>query len=242
VAEVKPAPPKTAPPKPGTQLALDLPVAPRLSAEDFLVGPSNEAAYALIEAWPDWPDSVLVLIGPEGSGKSHLAAIWSGRAGALRTEAEAITAARVPELAATSALLIEDADCGRLDEAALFHLLNLVRARSGAVTITARHAPDAWGLVTPDLLSRLRLAPSARIQPPDEALLKSVLVKHFVDRQLIVDTGVIDAIALRIPRAFAAARAVVEAIDRAALERGRRVTRALGAEFAEAIAAETEER
>jgi chromosomal replication initiation ATPase DnaA len=97
-------------------------------------------------------------------------------------------------------------------------------------------------LVTPDLLSRLRLAPSARIQPPDEALLKSVLVKHFVDRQLIVDTGVIDAIALRIPRAFAAARAVVEAIDRAALERGRRVTRALGAEFAEAIAAETEER
>ncbi|MCX4198808.1 hypothetical protein OMR07_27865, partial [Methylobacterium organophilum] len=65
---------ENAPPR---QLAFDLPLDPRSGREDFLVGPANEAAYALIEAWPDWPDSVLVLTGPSGSGKSHLAAIWA---------------------------------------------------------------------------------------------------------------------------------------------------------------------
>jgi chromosomal replication initiation ATPase DnaA len=219
------------------QLALDLPSEPRHGAEDFLVSPSNEDAYGLIEAWPGWPDPALVLIGPEGSGKTHLAAIWAERSHAWRVAAAEVTGPRVPELAYSGALVLEDCDRGGVDEAALFHLMNLVRARQGSLVLTARAAPDAWGLRTPDLLSRLRLAPSVRIQPPDDALLKAVLVKLFIDRQLIVDTGVIDAVALRIPRSLAQARAVVQAIDRASLERGRRVTRAFASTFADALAA-----
>jgi chromosomal replication initiation ATPase DnaA len=215
------------------QLALDLAGAPSHSAEDFLIGPSNEEAYGLMESWPDWADPVLALIGPEGSGKTHLAAIWAERSHAWRIGVDAVTMDRVPELASSGALVIEDCDRAERDEAALFHLLNLVRARGGWLVLTARTAPDSWGLATPDLLSRLRLAPSARIQPPDDALLRAVLVKHFIDRQLIVDTGVIEAVALRIPRSFAQARQVVEAIDRASLERGRRVTRAFASEYAD---------
>ena len=66
--------------QPTRQLALDLAAEPRFGAEDFLVSPSNEAAYALIERWPDWPSPSLILIGPPGAGKSHLAAIWAERA------------------------------------------------------------------------------------------------------------------------------------------------------------------
>jgi chromosomal replication initiation ATPase DnaA len=219
------------------QLALDLPSEPRYGAEDFLVSPSNEDAYGLIEAWPQWPDPALVLIGPEGSGKTHLAAIWAERSHAWRMAASEVNAARVPELASSGALVLEDCDRRGTDEAALFHLLNLIRARQGSVILTARAAPDAWGLATPDLLSRLRLAPSARIHPPDDSLLKAVLVKLFIDRQLIVDTGVIDAVALRIPRSLAQALQVVQAIDRASLERGKRVTRAFASQFADALAA-----
>ena len=215
------------------QLALDLAGSPSHSAEDFLIGPSNEEAYGLVESWPDWPDSVLALIGPEGSGKTHLAAIWAERSHAWRIGVDAVTMDRVPELASSSALVIEDCERAERNEAALFHLLNLVRARGGWLVLTARTAPDSWGLATPDLLSRLRLAPSARIQPPDDALLRAVLVKHFIDRQLIVDTGVIEAVALRIPRSFAQARQVVDAIDRASLERGRRVTRTFASEYAD---------
>ncbi len=223
-----------------SQLALDLTGEPNYGAEDFLVGPSNEDAYGLIESWPQWADPALVLIGPEGSGKTHLAAIWAKRSHAWRLDARDVASQRVPELASNGALVIDDADRGALDEAALFHLINLIRARAGCLILTARTAPDSWGLRTPDLLSRLRLAPSVRIQPPDDALLKAVLVKLFLDRQLIVDTAVIDAVALRIPRSFAHARAVVHAIDRASLERGRRVTRILAAEYADKLATAAE--
>jgi chromosomal replication initiation ATPase DnaA len=231
---------KGQPPGRPAQLAFDLAGEPSFDAEDFLVGPSNEAAYALIESWPDWSDPALVLAGPEGSGKSHLAAIWAARSHAWRVGIHDVTADRVPELASGGALVIED--CGRapFDEAALFHLLNLIRARAGSVILTARTAPDMWGIATPDLLSRLRLAPLARIEPPDDALLKAVLVKLFLDRQLIIDTAVLDAVALRIPRSFAQARAVVDAIDRDSLERGKRVTRTLACEYADRLAAAAE--
>jgi chromosomal replication initiation ATPase DnaA len=212
------------------QLAFDLPLDPRFGREDFLVSPSNETAYALIESWPDWPDTILLLIGPRGSGKSHLASIWAETAKAWTVDAFEVTHERVPHLVSNGALVIEDMDRGDRDEAALFHLLNLARERKASLLITCETPPDRWGLKVPDLLSRLRLAPSVALDPPDDALLKAVLVKLFVDRQLVVDTSVVDYIALRIERSLADAAAVVAALDREALSRGRRVSRPIAAE------------
>ena len=73
------------------QLAFDLPLDPRYGREDFLVSPSNEQAYGLIEAWPDWPDTILLLRGPPGSGKSHLASIWATDAHAWTVRAGEVT-------------------------------------------------------------------------------------------------------------------------------------------------------
>jgi chromosomal replication initiation ATPase DnaA len=212
------------------QLAFDLPLDPRFGAEDFLVSPSNEQAYGVIESWPDWPDTILLLMGPRGSGKSHLTSIWATHAEAWTVDAASITHERVPHLLANGALAIEDMDRGARDEAALFHLLNLAREQKAFVLITCETPPDLWGLRTPDLLSRLRLAPSAALEPPDDSLLKAVLVKLFVDRQLVVDTSVVDYIALRIERSLAKASEVVGLLDREALSRGRRVSRAIAAE------------
>ncbi len=217
--------------EPPKQLAFDLPLDPRYGREDFLVSPSNERAYALVERWPDWPDTVLRLEGPPGSGKSHLASIWATDARGWTVDARAVTAERVPHLVSAGALVVEDADRGIADEAALFHLLNLARERRAFVLVTASSPPDAWGLRTPDLLSRLRLAPSVALDAPDDALLKAVLVKLFVDRQLVVDTTVVDSLALRIERSLARAAEIVGALDKEALSRGRRITRAMAGEL-----------
>jgi len=212
------------------QLALALPHAESFAREDFLAGASNKAALGLIECWPDWPDRTLALVGPEGAGKSHLAAIWAEIAGARRVSARALGETGLMGTLATGALVVEDASA-RLDERALFHLLNLVRQEEAFVLITTQTAPASWRVELPDLASRLRAVPVVELSAPDDALLRAVLVKLFADRQLAVDESLIGYLATRIERSFAGARAAVDELDREALRLKRPVTRALAAEL-----------
>jgi chromosomal replication initiation ATPase DnaA len=211
------------------QLPLDLPHEPSFAREDFLSAPANAEALRAIEAWPDWAGRMLLLTGPAGSGKSHLGAIWARRAEATIVEAEALIDARPADLARSKAILIENADRIGAAEANLFHLINLARESEAFVLLTARSAPDDWGLKKRDLYSRLRLAPVVALGAPDEELARAVLFKLFSDRQLAVEPAVIAYIALRIERSLGAARAIVEALDREALARGKAVTRTMAA-------------
>jgi chromosomal replication initiation ATPase DnaA len=212
------------------QLAFALPHAESFARDDFLIGSSNDAALATIERWPDWADRVLALTGPEGAGKSHLAAIWAEKAGARRVSARALGETDLLGELATGALVVEDASA-KLDERSLFHLLNLVREEEGYLLLTARSAPATWGVGLPDLASRLRAIPMVAVSAPDDALLRAVMVKLFADRQLSVDESLIAYLATRIERSFAAARKAVEQLDREALRQKRGVTRALAAEL-----------
>ncbi len=211
------------------QLALALPHAESFARDDFLIGVSNHAALGMIERWPDWPDRALALVGPEGAGKSHLAAIWADIAGARRVSARALGETNLPAALATGALVVEDATA-QLDERALFHLLNLMRQQEAYVLITARAAPAGWSVTLPDLASRLRAIPVVELNAPDDALLRAVLVKLFADRQLAVDESLIGYLVTRVERSFAGARAAVEELDREALRQKRPVTRTLAAE------------
>ena len=213
------------------QLALALAHPESLTRDDFLSGPSNAGALRLIEAWPDWPDRMIVLIGPEGSGKSHLAAIWAHTAGARLVAAHALEEGRVPAALATGAVVIEDVAPGLFDERALFHLLNLARESGCFALFTARSAPSGWPLRIADLASRLRALPKATVDAPDDGLLRAVLVKLFSDRQVVVDEALIAYLMTRMERSFGAARALVSALDAEALRRKRPLTRALAAEI-----------
>ncbi|CAN0393310.1 unnamed protein product [Phaeothamnion confervicola] len=216
---------------PPRQLAFALGHSESFAREDFLAGPSNEAALALVERWPDWPNRMMLLVGPEGAGKSHLAAIWAETAGARFAAARALEDANLPAALATGALVVEDLTADGFDERALFHLINLVREEGAFVLATARTAPAGWRLTVPDLASRLRALPTVQLQAPDDRLLRAVIVKLFADRQLAVEESLVAYLATRIERSFAAARAAVEALDREALRLKRPVTRALAGEL-----------
>ncbi len=213
-----------------SQLTLEFAPEPGFERENFVVSGSNEQAYAMIERWPDWPDPVLLILGPPGAGKSHLGAIWASIAKAGVQSAAALAAANIEALAAAGPLLLEDADAIGEAETQLFHLINLMRENSMALVITAKAPPDAWGLRTADLLSRLRLAPTVAIGPPDDALMRAVLVKLLIDRQLVIDTSVVGYIALRLERSLDAARTFIDALDREALARQCRISRAIAAD------------
>jgi chromosomal replication initiation ATPase DnaA len=215
---------------PPRQLALALDHAENYAREDFLSGPCNEGPLALIDCWPDWPANAIALIGPEGSGKTHLASMWAAAAGARVISARAIGEADLPSALATGALVVEDA-AAATDERALFHLINLAREEKAFLLFTARAAPATWPTSLPDLVSRLRALPLVTLQAPDDAMLRAVMVKVAGDRQLALDESVVSYLSTRIERSFAAARAAVIALDNEALRQRRPASRALAAEI-----------
>jgi chromosomal replication initiation ATPase DnaA len=173
----------------------------------------------------------MLLVGAEGSGKSHLAAIWAEQAGARSTMASALSAASVPAALATGALVVEDLTSTDLDERALFHLMNLAREDEAYVLITARVPASALQIELKDLRSRLRAVPTISLLPPDDQLLRALIVKLCADRQVNVDEAVVAYLATRIERSYVAAREAIELLDGEALRLGRPVTRALAAEL-----------
>ncbi|MGE3869488.1 MAG: chromosomal replication initiator DnaA [Pseudorhodoplanes sp.] len=210
-------------------LALEHPVS--FAREDFVAGAANAAALATIERYPDWPGRHLMLAGPHGSGKSHLAAIWAELAGARMVSARVLQREDVPGALVTGALVLEDAEPGAFDEAAVFHLLNLARQERAALLLTGRLPPSAWDVALPDLCSRLRAVPVVAMAAPDDALLRAVLVKLFADRQVNAEEALVSFLLGRIERSFPAARQAVDRLDREALRRQRPVTRLLAAEL-----------
>lgn len=214
------------------QLPLAFPASEGLTREHLVDSDANAAAVRLIDGWPAWPSPVVVLVGPAGSGKSHLGAIWRENAGAGRVPAAAIADAAA-RLAGPAT--VEDCDRGGLDETGLFHLINAARAGGHALLLTARTRPAAWGVKLADLASRLKAATVVEIEEPDDALLAAVMAKLFADRQVEVEPHVISYLVRRIERSLATAARVVDKLDRAAIARQTRISRALAAEVVSAL-------
>jgi chromosomal replication initiation ATPase DnaA len=213
-----------------TQLVFDLPHRAALGAEDFLVSDCNRAAVRLIDAWPGWQDHVQLLIGPPASGKTHLVRVWQALSGAPSLGPADLEVGAIDAMGEGAPLAVEDADRLAYDEQALFHLINLAREKRLFVLLTARAAPGRWNAKLPDLVSRLAALPVVEIGAPDEALLRTVMLKQFTDRQLDIDPKVLEYLAVRIDRSLQAAADAVEAVDRAALASGRKISRQLAAE------------
>jgi chromosomal replication initiation ATPase DnaA len=209
-------------PEPPRQFVLDLPLAPSTARDDFVVTASNRTALAMLDGWPDWPAPVVALVGPPGSGKSHLAEIWRARANARRI-------GPAGEGADAPVLLAEDLDRAPFDERALFHHWNRVAGTGGSMLIVAREPPGRWRVALADLASRLKAAPEVELHAPDDLLLTAVMAKLFADRQLAVDPGVVAHLASRMERSLDAARDIVRRLDLLSLAEGRRITRPLAA-------------
>jgi len=217
------------------QLSFDLPVRAALGREDFFVAPANAMAVALIEGWQNWPGRKLVLEGPKGAGKTHLAHVWAKAAGARILAARDLVTADIPTLA-TGPVAIEDVPqiAGKADaENALFHLHNMVLAEGHSLLLTADRPAARWDLTLPDLASRMQGTQATKLDAPDDRLLTAVLAKLFADRQLIPTPDTIPYLVTHMDRSYDSARLLVAALDSTSLAEARPINRILAAEVLE---------
>lgn len=213
------------------QLRLRLDQLASARREDFIATDSTAAALALLDSWPNWRGGALALVGPPGSGKSHLAAAWAERSGA-----RVLTGSRwkPAELAALEGapVLLEDADRGGLEES-LFHLINMAARPGGSLLLTARTPPAAWPAGLPDLRSRLNALPVAALGEPDDAVLAALIEKFFRERNIRPPDDLLPYLVRRIERSVPAARDIVQRLDDKADAEGRPISKALAREILE---------
>lgn len=196
--------------------------------DDLLVADPLSAAVKIVDSWPNWPSPVVILAGPVGSGKSHLASIWRERSDAAFIHPK--PGANAAVIAANGPVIFEDVDRRGFDDTELFHVINSVRENGTGLLMTSRLWPMSWPVTLPDLRSRLKAATVVEIGEPDEELLSQVIVKLFADRQLYIDDKLVLYIVNRMERSLNAAQLIVDRLDRLALARGTRITRLLAAE------------
>ena len=215
------------------QLSLDLPVRPALGRDDFFVSDANAMAVALVESWPNWTGGKLVITGPAGSGKTHLVHVWANQSGGAIVDAADLESADIPALA-SGPMAVENvqaiAENGPAQDA-LFHLHNLTLAEGNTLLLTGTQDPKHWGLTLPDLKSRMQGTMTATLSDPDDMLLSVLLAKLFNDRQLVPTPDTIPFLVKQIDRSYAAARALVEDLDRASLSEKKPITRAFASRF-----------
>ena len=210
-----------------TQLRLALDREPDFRRDQFVISESNFRAVSMVDAWPAWPNGVIAVVGPEGSGKTHLARAWAARAGATIANPLKLVAGRLPN----GPVLLDDWESDVADEG-LFHLLN--RTDPGAsVLLTSRLAPRLWATALPDLRSRLNAIVTVELGVPDDLLLQGVLLKLFRDKNIRPDGDLLGYLLRRIERSVRAAETIVARLDEAAGAGGREVTRALAREVLE---------
>lgn len=223
------------------QLTFDLPVREALQREAFFVSPSNAIALATLDMPDHWPNNKLVLTGPRGSGKTHMAHVWAVDRDAVIINVDELSQADIPVLASLRHVVVEGADQiadlpnDRETEEALFHLHNLTLAEGGRLLITASTPPNQWRLTLPDLASRMQGTSVAKIDAPDDALLSAMLLKQFEDRQLAVSYPLIPFLVKRMERSTANLRSIVEALDIAALRFGKPISRSFAAQVLDNI-------
>ncbi|MEL6914246.1 MAG: DnaA/Hda family protein [Pseudomonadota bacterium] len=215
------------------QLAFPQPLHTSYAPHDFHDGEASAVARAMLARPSDWPQGKLVLTGEAGSGKTHLARIFAEGTGA------AIHGPRDLPARAEHPVVIDDAPgvAGRADaEEALFHLHNNLAAAGLPLLLVARQPPSAWGIVLPDLRSRMEATAIARIAAPDDATLAGILAKLMADRQLNPAPNLLGYLTRRMGRSYAEAGRIVGLLDTLSLAEKREITTALAARVLDADA------
>ena len=195
--------------------------------DDFLVSDSNKEAYKLINKWPNWSSRKIIIFGDSGTGKTHLSRIWQKKTSAIFLNLNKFKKTRFDNFFLKKNIFIIENISNFFDkikkkdkdnlEKNLLHFYNLIEEKKGYLILTALNSPKFWKINLPDLKSRILSSIIVKINKPNDELLSSVLVKLFLDKQILIDKKIIKFIVYRSERSFTNLQNIVNKIDKQSL-------------------------
>lgn len=194
---------------------------PSMDITDYMVSECNAEAFRMVDTWPQWLSSGLIIYGPHGCGKSHLAHLFADKLKSSAPQplsvtiidASAVNMRKVKRLAEENTALIVENLAENCDEEALFHLFNLFNVAGRWMLWTSLTAPGQLHFRLKDLQSRIKMLPSVEIREPDDFMMQMLIVKLFNDRQIMISPEILHYIMVMSRRSFAYIRELVEEID-----------------------------
>ncbi|WP_395463352.1 DnaA ATPase domain-containing protein [Wolbachia endosymbiont of Cantharis cryptica] len=174
--------------------------------QNYIILDENKNVYNSVIDDLSW--KCLILFGPKGSGKTHLAHIWQSINNAIFINVNNF----ISEIRYSNAFILEDIQNVQ-DEEMLLHCYNYMRENDKRLLITSSTSPKRLNFKLKDLSSRILSTVSVKIPPASEELLRIMLIKRFSDKQLKIDLKVINYILARIERSFCSVNKIIEKID-----------------------------
>jgi len=218
------------------QLSFSLPKKETLDRDNYFVSQANQSAVSLIEDWINWPSRKLILVGSEGSGKTHLGHLWAGEVGATIISATTLMEQQISELSKAPVLVedINEIQRNQPVEIVLFHLHNLLYSEGYSLLMTSQILPGRLSFSLEDLQSRIEASTIAKLHPVDDDLLGAILIKMFADRQIYFSDKLLNYVLSRVERSYTAAKLFVDEVDSKAMAESRVIGKKLVRDILEA--------
>ena len=218
------------------QLSFSLPKKETLDRDNYFVSQANQGAVSLIEDWINWPSQKLILVGSEGSGKTHLGHLWASEVGATIINATTLMEQQISELSKAPVLVedINEIQRNQPVEIILFHLHNLLHSEGHSLLMTSQILPGRLSFSLKDLQSRIEASTTAKLHPVDDNLLGAILIKMFADRQIYFSDKLLTYVLSRVERSYTAAKLFVEEVDSKAMTESRVIGKKLVRDILEA--------
>ena len=186
--------------------------------EDFFVSKSNFFAFSLLDSWPKWEKNIVNVHGENYCGKTHLSQIFIKKNKGIILNAEKFQFNTEKNLRYYENIILDDLD-GRIDENSIFSLVNFVDQNSKYLIINSVIPFSKMKFKLKDLKSRAKNCLDARIEKPDDELIKVLITKYLSDKQIKIDIKLVEFAVKRITRSYGKIFEFIYKIDEISLKK-----------------------
>ena len=199
------------------QLLLNFNFSKNYKKDDFFVSKSNFFAFNLIDTWPKWEKNIINICGEKYSGKTHLSEIFLNKNKGKILDSKKFIFNEAYNLRIYQNIILEDFNYD-IDEESIFSLINFVDQNNKYLVINSLKPINEMNFNLKDLKSRSKNSLVAKIEDPDDQLIKVLLAKNFSDRQIKIDNKLIEFAVKRITRSYGKIFEFIYKIDEMSLK------------------------